>query len=70
MYTHTHICTPTYNIAVCTVKTPDDGHRNCPKHVDFCTKNELEKSVHPVGFVIRISSPVVSLLLVAVLLLK
>jgi len=25
----------TYTIAVCTVKTPDDGRRNCPKHVEF-----------------------------------
>ena len=24
----------TYTIAACT-KTPDDGQRNCPKHVDF-----------------------------------
>jgi len=23
----------TYTIAVCTVKNPDDGQRNCPKHV-------------------------------------
>jgi hypothetical protein len=25
----------TYTIAVCTVKTPDDGQRNSPKHVDY-----------------------------------
>jgi len=26
----------TYTVAVCTVKeTPDDGQRNCPKHVEF-----------------------------------
>jgi len=26
----------TYTIAVCVQwKTPDDGHRNCPKHVEF-----------------------------------
>jgi len=25
----------TYNIAVYTVKIPEDGHRNCPKHVYF-----------------------------------
>ena len=29
----------TYNIAVCTVKSPDDGQRNCPKHVDFSFQN-------------------------------
>jgi len=34
-------------------KTPDDGQRNCPNHVDFQSKNKLEKLVHPVGFIIR-----------------
>jgi len=34
-------------------KTPDDGQRNCPKHVDFYSKNKFEKSVHLVGFIIR-----------------
>jgi len=44
----------TYSIAVCTVKTPDDGQRNRPKHVEFYSKNKLEKLVHLVGFIIRI----------------
>jgi len=44
----------TYTIAVCTVKTPDDGQRNCPKHVEFYSKNKFEELVHLVGFVIRI----------------
>jgi len=35
-------------------KTPDDGQRNCPKHVEFCSKNKPEKLVNPVGFIIRI----------------
>ena len=35
-------------------KTPDDGQRNCPKHVEFYSKNKCEKSVHLVGFIIRI----------------
>jgi len=35
-------------------KTPDDGHRNCPKHVEFYSKNKFEKLVHLFGFVIRI----------------
>jgi len=26
-------------------KTPDDGKRNCPKHVDFLDKNKFEKLV-------------------------
>ena len=44
-----------YRFAVCTVKkTPDDGQRNCPKHVEFYSKNKLEKLVHLVGFIIRI----------------
>jgi len=42
-------------IAVCTVKkTPNDGQRNCPKHVEFYSKNKFEKLVHLVGFIIRI----------------
>jgi len=44
----------TYIIAVCTVKTSDDGRRNCPKHVEFYSKYKFEKLVHLVGFVIRI----------------
>jgi len=34
-------------------KTPDDGQRNCPKHVDFYSKIKSEKLAHPVGFIIR-----------------
>ena len=34
-------------------KTPDDGQRNFPKHVEFHSKNEFEKLVHLVGFIIR-----------------
>jgi hypothetical protein len=34
-------------------KTPDDGQRDCPKHVDFHSKNKFEKLVHIVGFIIR-----------------
>jgi hypothetical protein len=34
-------------------KTPDDGQRNCPKHVEFQSKNKFEKLVHPVGFIMR-----------------
>ena len=35
-------------------KTPDDGHRNCPKHVEFYSKNKFEELVHLVGFITRI----------------
>jgi len=35
-------------------KSPDDGQRNCPKRVDFYSKNKFEKLVHLVGFIIWI----------------
>ena len=35
-------------------KTPDDRQRNCPKHVEFYSKNKFVKLVHLVGFIIRI----------------
>ena len=43
-----------YDIALLCVqwRTPDDGRRNCPKHVEFHSKNKFEKLVHLVGFVI------------------
>ena len=45
----------TYTIAVCKVKTPDDGERNCSKHVDFYSKQKFEKLVRLVGFITRSS---------------
>jgi hypothetical protein len=30
--------------------------RNCPKHVEFYSKNKFEKLVHLVGFIIRIQN--------------
>jgi hypothetical protein len=33
-------------------RTPDDGQRNCPKHVEFHSKHKFEKLVHLLGFVI------------------
>ena len=45
----------THTSAVCAVKkTPDDGQRNCPKHVGFYSKNKFQKLVHLVGFIERI----------------
>jgi hypothetical protein len=44
----------TYSIAVRTVKTPDDGQKNSPKHVEFHSKNKFEKLVYLVGFITRI----------------
>jgi hypothetical protein len=35
-------------------KTPDDGQRNCPKHVELYSKIKFEKLTHLVGFIIRI----------------
>jgi len=35
-------------------KTPDYGHRNCPKMQSFIPKINFEKLVHLVGFIIRI----------------
>jgi hypothetical protein len=34
-------------------KTPDDGQRNCPKHVEFHSKNKFERLVNLVGFIVR-----------------
>jgi len=35
-------------------KTPDDGQRNCTKHVVVYSKNKFEKLGHLGGFIIRI----------------
>ena len=44
----------TYTIAPCVQwKTPDDGQRNCPKHVEFKSKIKFSELVHLVGFIIR-----------------
>ena len=43
-----------YHCCVYSEKTPDDGQRNCPKHVEFYSKNKFEKLVHLVGFIIKI----------------
>jgi len=46
----------TYTTVVCVRwKTPDDGQRNCPKHVEFHAKNKFEKLMHLVGFITRIT---------------
>jgi hypothetical protein len=37
------------------IKTPDDGQRNCPKHVELYSKNKFGKLVHLVGFITRIN---------------
>ena len=35
-------------------RTPDGGQRNCPKHVEFYSKNKFEELLHLVGFIIGI----------------
>jgi hypothetical protein len=32
-------------------ETPDDGQRNCPKHVEFNDKNKFGKTSASVGFI-------------------
>jgi len=34
-------------------KTPDDGQKTCPKHVEFYSENTFEKLLHLVVFIIR-----------------
>ena len=34
-------------------RTPDDGQRNWPKHVEFHSENKFEKLMHLVGFIVR-----------------
>jgi len=43
----------TYDIPLLCVKwkTPDDGQRNSPKHVEFYSKNKFEKLVRLIGFI-------------------
>jgi len=43
----------TYTTALCTGKIPDDGQRNCPKHLAFYSKNKFEELMHLVGFITR-----------------
>ena len=31
----------TYRCCMCSEKTADDGQRNCPKHVEFYSKNKF-----------------------------
>ena len=42
-----------YHCCVYSEKIPDDGQRNCPKHVEFYSINKFEKLVHLFGFIIR-----------------
>ena len=44
----------TYHCCVYSKKNPDKGETDCPKHVEFYSKNKSEKLVHLVGLIIRI----------------
>jgi hypothetical protein len=50
-----HFLCPVWLIQLLCVqwRTPDDRQRNCPKHVDFLSKNKFEKLVHLLCFIIR-----------------
>jgi len=52
MFPSANLC-DIYHCCVSSEKNPDDGQRNCPKHVEFYSKNKSEKLVHLVGFIIR-----------------
>jgi hypothetical protein len=51
----TAVYKPLWHIPLLSVQwiTPDDGERNCPKHVEFYFQNKFEKLFHLVGFIIR-----------------
>jgi len=61
----TAVSKPVWHIPLLCVqwKTSDDGQRNCPKHVEFYSKNKFEKLVHLVGFILRISAVYLGLVL-------
>jgi hypothetical protein len=46
---------PVWHISLLSVQwiTPDDGQRNCPKHVEFHFQNKFKKLVHLVGFIVK-----------------
>ena len=54
------VCISVWRIPLLCVqwKTPDDGQRNCPKRVEFHSKNEFEKLVHLVDFITGIQPSV------------
>jgi len=54
-----YVSKPVWHIPLLCVerKTPDDGQRNCPKRVEFYSKNKFEKLMYLVGFIVRIIEP-------------
>jgi len=53
LYTQQYIQDNLYVLLCVQCKTPDDGQRNCPKRVEFYSKNKFENLMHLVGFIIR-----------------
>ena len=53
MTTQLKLTNISYHIPVPNVlwKTPDNGQRNCPKHVEFLDKNQFGKISASVGFI-------------------
>ena len=52
LFNHIQVCWHTPLLCV-QWEIPNDGQRNCPKHVEFQSKNKFEKLVHIVGFIVR-----------------
>ena len=48
------LCTFDITLLCVQWKNPDDGQRNCPKHVEFYSKNKSEKLMNLIGCIIRI----------------
>ena len=46
--------------------TSSDGQRNCPKHVEFYSKNKFEKLVHLVCFIVRMQQSIKMRILVQI----
>jgi len=57
LYTQLAVSKPVWHILLLCVqwKTPYNGHRNCPKYVEFYSKNKFEKLLHLFGFIIWIT---------------
>ena len=48
-----HSLHETYQLPCVRQITPDDGHRRCPKHVEFCDKINVRYLMHLVGCFIQ-----------------
>jgi len=59
-YIQVYMSTNLYDIYHCCLYSEKllmmPGQRNCPKHVEFYSKNKFEKLVHLVTFIVRLLS--------------